>query len=890
MILRAYLFEKLTRKIGVVFVAASLWLSSSVFALDSFRPADGCFAQPYGDGSFCLLTEDNLREGILLPQDSSQSSDLLGLLDSYLNSNSESPYDYFKNESFNIHDVQRKANLWALATYQRYYAGYVAGGANTLIPANAFNGYQLTQDLLHAGVFTLFGARGFTSSNSQIEKVGENDPLGLIVPMSTVTSTNNYLSDNASNGSAMASFGLTSSNVSSALQGLNDVDLLINYIVPMLRSCHMTFKPYSLQSTCRQTIYDSDTNETTVVKFDNSTPLSPNQIPRGSSTPPTSSTSSTASQAASTTDPTIILDSVASDGTITEAAPLSCSMQTNDVKSRTNGMQSMMSYIGYYQSYIESGDMEQYFLSDYPTTHTYKTKKEAMVCLTALLQGLYGLRGVWTPFKNWRTFAPPNVQQVYCASFLNLEDSPDKSSVTNFLDQMIPAAKTDEAFLVTDPSPGIMAALVLLMYKFQFQLHAQMALVASQNTVQALENIAQSQSSQDAILLPGGYPTLPFLTMRSEPQPLSCKYEPMSVQSKQKDLSNSSKVDASDPEYLSQALKMDLIDKTTSVDLGLPIPGYEIVLPKPATYTLSSGTQVLDVNQLLFLKNGRVMRYASYSPTFMGVVTSSTTTQRAVSLLNEKFANHAIAQQQITEGEINSMINSFNAAKARNAMQRATVAYALEAAVKSSILKQRIDSAKSLASNVKSRDVDAVSLSGAGGASDNICRYSFDDNSTLQTSWRLDTPNQYLATALDISNDEGTMDYADMMQQSQKIDLLRDMAYNLAWKIYMGQKKYELQEFQIALKATELVLTQQPTIESASSSGVSTNDQNVWKFYTGAGTAPTAIEGGSPADSAAAADPGVSPEQQALVTYPANVVCPNVSTPVYTANEADFVR
>ena len=137
-----------------------------------------------------------------------------------------------------------------------------------------------------------------------------------------------------------------------------------------------------------------------------------------------------------------------------------------------------------------------------------------MVCLASLLQGLYGASGVWTTFKNWRTFAPPNVQQVYCDAFLNLEDSPDKSTVTNLLDQMIPGAKTEVSFLVTDPSPGIMAALVLLMYKFQFQLQAQMGLAASQNTVQALETNAQFQSSQDtAILLPGGYPTLSFLTI-----------------------------------------------------------------------------------------------------------------------------------------------------------------------------------------------------------------------------------------------------------------------------------------------------------------------------------------------------------------------------------------
>lgn len=889
MILRAYLFKKSFCKLGVVYLIVTLFLSTFALAADSFRPEDGCFAHPYGDGSFCLLTEDNLRDGILLPLKSPKSMDLLEQIDYYINANTESPYDYFNYESDNIISAQKEVNFWALATYQRYYAGYVAGGANSLVPANAYNGYQLTQDLLQAGIYTLFGARGYTSSTSEIDKIGENDALGLVVPMSTVTSTNSYLSANASNGNAMVGFGITSSDVSTELAGLNNVNLLMDYIIPMIRSCHATFKPYSLQSTCRQTIYDADSNETTVVNFDNSTPLLSNQIPRGSTTPPTSTTSSTASQAASSTNPTIILDSVASDGTITEANPLSCSMQIVDAKSLTNGMQSMMSYISYYKSYLESGDMEQYFLSDYATTNTYQTKKEAMICLASLLQGLYESAGVWTSFKNWRTFAPPNVQQSYCDGFLNLPDTPDKATVTNLLDQMIPASKTDQSFLVTDPSPGIMATLVLLMYKFQFQLQAQMGLVAAQNTAQALSSNGPS-SQNSAILLPGGYPTLSFLTMRSEPQSLSCKYDPMAHKTKPIDASKSGKVDSSDPEYLSQALKMSLIDTITSVDLGLPMPGYEIAVPKPATYTLSSGTQVMDINQLIFVKNGRVMRYATYNPTFMGIVTSSTTTQRAVSLLNEKFANYAIAQQKVSEGEINNMINSFNAAKARNAMQRATVAYALEAAVKYSILKTRIDAAKSSTSGAKSRDADATSSSGDGTGSDNICRYSFDDNSTLQTSWRLDTPNQYLANALGISNADGTMDYADMLQQSQKVDLLRDMAYNMVWKIYMAQKKYELQEFQIALKAIELVLTQQPNIESASTSGVSVNDQNVWKFYTGAGAAPSAIEGGAPADSAAAADPGVSPEQQALVTYPANVVCPNVSTPVYTANEADFVR
>ncbi len=889
--MRAYLSKKPFCKLVAVYVAVCLLSCNFSLAAGFFRSVDGCFAQPYGDGSFCLLTEDNLRDGIILPRISSKKTDLLAQIDYYINSNSQSPYDYFSYESYNIIDAQKEANIWALDTYNRYYAGYVAGGSNTLVPANAFNGYQLTQDFLQAGIYTLFGARGYTSLTSDVEKIGENDPLAFIVPMSTVTSTNNYLLNNASNGDAMVAFGFTSGDINPALQGLNNLNLLINYIVPMVRSCHKTFKPYSLQSPCQQTIYDSDTNESKVVKFDSSTPLMPNQIPEGSTTPPTSTTSSDASQATSSVNPTIILDSVAPDGTITKAAPLSCSMQTSDANALTNGMQSMMSYIGYYKSYLESGDIEQYFLSDYATTHTYRTKKEAMVCLASLLQGLYEARGIWTTFKNWRTFAPPSVQQVYCNAFLNLEDSPDKSAVTNLLDQMIPAAKTDESFLVTDPSPGIMASLVLLMYKFQFQLQAQMGLAASQNTVQALDTNAQSQSDQDtAILLPGGYPTLSFLTMRSEPQPLSCKYDPMSHKSRSIDESKSDKVDPSDPEYLSQALKMDLIGKITAVDLGLPIPGYEILLPKPATYTLSSGTEVMENNQLIFVKNGRVMRYASYDPTFMGVVTSSTTTQRAVTFLNEKFASHALAQQKVSEGEVNNMINDFNAAKVRNAMQRATVAYALEAAMKYSILLQRIHSAKSLDLSKKFSAADAIPPSGTGSASDNICRYSFNDNSTLQTSWRLDTPNQYLGSALDISNPEGTIDYADMMQQSEIVDLLRDMVYNLVWKIFMGQKKYEFQELQIALKATELVLTQQPNIESASTSGVGTNDQNVWKFYRGAGAAPSVAEGGSPTVSAAAADPGISPEQQALVTSPANVVCPNVSTPVYTANEADFVR
>ena len=883
--------KKAASLIGFLAIFFGFFNPVSVLAVSYVDSEMGCFSQPYGDGSFCLLTEGNLREGLLLPKQTPSSLDFLSALQAYLENTTESPYYYFLNQSTNIFMIQREVDAWALETYQRYYAGYVAGGSNSLIPSNAYNGYQVTQDFLQAGVYTLYGARSDSTQNSGVYAVGQYDPLDLVIPMSTTQSVNNYLDANSSSNNAMQAFGITSRSLNPEFENLNNLNLLINYMIPMLRSCHRTFKPFSMQSTCTQTIYYPDTNETMVQKFDNVTPLQPNQVPRGSKTPPAPDGSSGASQAASQTNPTILLDSVAADGTITKGSPLGCSMQSADINDLTNGMQSMISYISYYKDYLQSGDIEKYFASDYPTTHTYQTKKEAMVCLSGLLEGLVEFKGVWTSFKNSRTFAPPNAQETYCQSLLNLPDSSDKTVLINLLDQMIPASETDQSFLVTDPSPGIMASLVIIMYKFQFQLLAQIGLVASQNSLDAVTESMANTSSNGAILLQSGYPTLPFLTMRSEPQSESCSYAPMSEKSRPSDGEGVEKNDSSDPEYLSQALKMSLVEAITSVDQGLPMPGYQVELPMPQTYTLSSGTQVLDNNQFIFVKNGRIMRYAQYSPNFMGVVTSSSTTQRGVSFLNEKFAAYVGVQQRASKAEVNKTINSFNAAKARNAMQRAMVASALESAIKYSVLRQKISSAKSSSSSSSSSSTPSPTTPiSSGSTADNICRYSFDDHVNLQSNWRVAAPNQYLAKALDLHNSEGTMSYSDMLEQSQKVDLVRDIVYNLAWQLYMGQKKYELQEYQIALKATQLVLTQQPTIDAASSSGVSTNDNNVWKFYKGAGTAPSAIEGGDPATSAADADPGISPEQQSLPSYPANEVCPNVSPSTYTANEADFIR
>ena len=331
-----------------------------------------------------------------------------------------------------------------------------------------------------------------------------------------------------------------------------------------------------------------------------------------------------------------------------------------------------------------------------------------------------------------------------------------------------------------------------------------------------------------------------------------------------------------DAESLTQAMKIDMVNTITKVDEGLPIVGDQLELPQPADFKLS-GEDVLADNQYIFVKNGRVMRYARYGPTFQGVMALSG--QRPVDFLNAKFADFLGQAQRVNAIEFKQSIDAFIQNKARDALQRAALAYQLETVIKYSVFQQKI----------KDSTRKVVGGESSSAQTSSVCRYSFDDQARLMSTWRMDEPSEYISKILpnNESSSAASMSYNQYIQDSKLNDLLRDMIYQLVWKIASRQLQYELQEHKIAFLATDIMLKDRPNLDGLSSSGASTYHGNVKKFYSGAGPSVSVADGGDAQEAAADATPPV-PTELADAAYAAAGTCANVTPSVYEDNKSVF--
>ena len=848
--------------------------------------AKGCF--PHFDSqteNICLLTEYNMHEGILLPRDSNVNRSFIDLFEQWLFGREPSVYDYFTYEMANFTFSDLLADEWLYSTWQGNFPGYIAGGSAINIPSNAYHGYDITLSIQEAGVFSTkaFRSSSTVPSRDSVAYVGIEDPLSIVVPTTTEESVTNYLETKSDQDGAMQDFDLTQVSVDNNVNSLNDFNLLIDFITPMLRNCRMSFLPYSFSGSCVQTVYDTSTRQVSKFKFDASKSLDENQIPIGSNTPdgPASSQSQVALPGAGK----IQLTQLNSDGSTEKLKEQGCSMKLSDYDKVWNGMQSLMEYLRYLKSNLMNNKYTQFFVTDYPQSSKYETKKEAVVCLIGLMEGMIDRGGNWSGFHNWRTFTPSGVMQPYCQGFLNLPDTSDKYRMTWFLDQYVPFTKDDSTKLALDPGKSIMGALVMLLYRLQYEIQAQVGLAATDNMMNLAGQLDKNSSSKGILLSPG-YPTLPFLSYRSSSQSASCFYAPMSDY---EDKFKTASLKLSDSEAMNQELKIDIVNKVTGVDNAPPVVTEALYLPKPNKFTVYD-IDVPSSSQHLFVKNGKVFRYARYSPNFEGMVTASTT-QRSVSFLNEAFADMLGTNQQKAELALKEMIKDFEKAKARDAIQRAYVAYHMENIIKFSVMQAEIKSAVERAQSSASSTTSGSSVTPMPKQGGNYCRFTLSDHERLQSVWRLAPASTALNSALGLDGDQSSATaYQDMLDQSETADLYRDMAYNLAWKIVSNHLSSKLKEHQVAFYAAMQGLKGSPTIQTLSEQGELNAQKYTNHYNRGSGSTPSVAEGGDPAAAAAEANPAVPPEIENLVRFPASTVCPNVDVTVYTDHQDSFIR
>lgn len=844
----------------------------------------GCFAKPTTSGDFCLLTETNLHNDVMLGDVVPDNQDFLFTFSAWLNGHIQSVYTYFSYEMQNFTYSQKLADDWLYKTWQQNFPGYVSGGGAVMLPKESYNNYDVVLAIQQAGVYSKKAFRSSTVApqRDSIASVGQDDPLSVAIPATTSQSIANYLTKYPDENAAMQDFDLTDQDIDSNVKTLNDLNLVIDYLTPMLRNCRNSFLPYTFSGACQQTVVDPDTRRESTFSYDSTKPLTENQIPIKSDTPTQASSNQNGSSHGK-----LKLTQINADGSSETPVSQGCSMLQQDREKVWNGMPSLMSYVNYLSNHLSKQSLDPHFVTSYASSSSYKTKKEAIVCIANIMQGLMDKGGNWSTFHSWRTFAASGSANTYCQSFINLPDSSAKYRMSWLLDQYIPATSSNQTSLVFDPGKGLMATLTMILYRFQFELQAQIALAAAQNVTELTPGLVKNTGAK-GILLPPGYPTLPFLTQRFTPQTQTCLFQPMANNAEKTD---SSLLQSTDPELLNQAMKLDIVNVVTQVDEGVPVVTENIYLPKPATYTVSDVT-VPENSQYIFVKNGKVFRYARYSPNFDGMVTASPT-QRKVSFLNDSFASYLGANQKDAELSLKKMIRDFEKAKARDAIQRAAIAYHMENVIKFSVMQSQIKSAVNQAQETALTSNTSVSSeSQTSTVPANVCRYSFDDQVKLQSVWRIYPENNALKNVIDVPDDSGYIasDYQGFIQESDRVDQLRDLAYNLSWKIASNHMLYRLREHQIFYHAAMMGQLIWPTLEKFSEQGDINAEKYMRQYITGSSSSPPVALGGSATDAAAEATPDIPPEVKALVKFPASSTCPNVDLAVYPDHESDFVR
>ena len=80
------------------------------------RAAAGCFL-PTDNSGFCLITEKNLRHGVLMPSDTDEKVDFLELFSDMIRVPTPSELEYFSFQSYNIYDSDYYASDWINQTF-----------------------------------------------------------------------------------------------------------------------------------------------------------------------------------------------------------------------------------------------------------------------------------------------------------------------------------------------------------------------------------------------------------------------------------------------------------------------------------------------------------------------------------------------------------------------------------------------------------------------------------------------------------------------------------------------------------------------------------------------------------------------------------------------------
>ncbi|MAV29071.1 MAG: hypothetical protein CMF43_04630 [Legionellales bacterium] len=608
----------------------------------------------------------------------------------------------------------------------------------------------------------------------------------------------------------------------------------------------------------------------------------------------------------------------------------SCTMRATYVDQPWNGMKPMVGSLRQILDRIQSSSFEATIPSTVLTSTSYIEHKRGVSCLVGNMEKLLSNGGNWYNFFHWSTFTdnpeckqllldsgqkvPTQTQGITSMLYAYLLDDSSSSTanvnmdainVVRLIDGYINSAST-QARLAVDPTRSIMQALIIVLHRFDLIIQAQ----AARASVNVVEPLAQEADTQQTILPDASY-LLYFFLNNYVPKQLdpgeSCRYS---------GLNNTLSVP--DNFGVSPLLSFQeniIFDVVGMPSLASPLVGFTLPTPPLTTVEYDGGT-IDPSRQAIFLKFGRFSLGARYQSSGGGQISGTLIPEGSGQ--TQPIFNIARLLDQIQENQkevtpmLRDQLKSYNQNMQKLVMIRMMIAYVYEYYAVST------QSAWSLSQN---QNVQTSAQTNAQTSAQTFsCTLSESNQLLISSTWRTDPVNSLLAEIISnppsttTSSSSGTssttssqstttsqstpssdsdyqafqstlekmvIQYARSMTQWNSLDTLRDEAFELAKRLYMGHLKSKIRELNLVFKAA--MISQQManghTLQKAFPQQYANHDANTTSFLqvnsvpsTGTSSDYTSSDGSPDISSV---QPSTTPTMQSMVDDATTTSCPN---------------